>query len=199
MRFAARGNVHLAVPGEQDRDCQVGGGAEAEQAHMLAGLNSGNTEAAKTDDARTEQRSGMQIVKLAGQRKDEVPARYGIFGVSPIDGVTGEGRRIARFSLRRGSNRRFRRHRPSRNAHTGAQRQFRGSPRRCLLRFDGRESADPQSREVAFDNMQVRPADSASPHAQPNLIRLEWRLRRLFDGQNALRAHRRYAAESPPS
>ena len=65
MRFAAGGNIHLAVPGEQDRDRQVGGGAEAEQTHMLAGLNSGNAETAKADDARTEQRRGMQIVELA--------------------------------------------------------------------------------------------------------------------------------------
>ena len=41
-----------------------------------------------------------------------------------------------------------------------------------------------QHGQIAFEDVQVGAADAASPHAQPKLVRLEWRLCRLFNGQN---------------
>ena|SRR5437660_6759094 len=59
MRLPARGDIHLAFPGAQNRDREVRRGAESEQADALARLYSGDTQAAEADDPGAQQRSGL--------------------------------------------------------------------------------------------------------------------------------------------
>ena len=66
------------------------GRAEAEQSDALAGLNTGDAQAAKTDDAGTEKRGSVQIIERCGEREDEIGAGESVLRVSARDAVSGE-------------------------------------------------------------------------------------------------------------
>src|SRR5579872_185780 len=95
MRLSTRRNIHVALPRAQHRDRQMRGRAEAKQSHALALLHSSHTQAAKSDDASTKQRRGVQIVKSLMQRKNKIGASECVFRVATCDGVAGERRRVA--------------------------------------------------------------------------------------------------------
>jgi hypothetical protein len=59
MSCSAGGDVHLTIPGAQDRDCQMGGSTKPEQADTIAVLYARHTKAAKTDNAGAQQGGGM--------------------------------------------------------------------------------------------------------------------------------------------
>src|SRR4051812_42446063 len=93
MRCAASGHVDVAPPDAQHRNCQMGRCAEAEQPNALASLDSRDTQAAKAYDSGAEQRRGMQVVELPGQRGDEIGAGPCVLGIAAVDRITG-GRRL---------------------------------------------------------------------------------------------------------
>src|SRR5580704_6359947 len=73
--------------------------AKTKQPYTLSLLGAGSAQDAKTDDARTQQRRGVQIVQLRRQRKYEVCPGRRVLGVTSVDGVPGESRRVAEIFI----------------------------------------------------------------------------------------------------
>ncbi len=73
----------------------MGRGTEAEQAYTLSRFDPGNAQAAKANDARTEQRSRVEIVERCGQREDKVSARQCVLRIAAGNAVTSEYWRVA--------------------------------------------------------------------------------------------------------
>jgi hypothetical protein len=61
---------------------------EAKQSHSLSVLDSGHAKAAKTNNARAQQRSGVEIIERTGKRKSKIGSHDGILRVSAIHGIT---------------------------------------------------------------------------------------------------------------
>ena len=76
------------------------GRAEAVETDALARLDAGDAQGAKPDDARAQQRRGVQVVERGGQRVDEVVARDDVFGVAAVDVVAGVARVVAQILAR---------------------------------------------------------------------------------------------------
>src|SRR5580704_4253625 len=70
--------------------------AKTEESDAVATLHTRDAQAAKANDARAQQRRGMQVVEFRRQRINKVAARGGVLGVSTVDGVPGEDRRVAK-------------------------------------------------------------------------------------------------------
>jgi len=64
MGFSAGRDIDFAIPTFQNMDCEMSGGAEAEESDALAFFDTRHTECAEADDAGTEQRRSMEIVEL---------------------------------------------------------------------------------------------------------------------------------------
>src|ERR1700722_1322949 len=79
----------------QDRDCQMCGRSKSEKSDTVTGFHSGATQTAKTDDARTQKRSGMQISEFGRKVEHERVACCRILGVTAVDGVSSEDGGIA--------------------------------------------------------------------------------------------------------
>jgi len=71
------------------------GRAKAKQAHALARFNASDPQAAKANDASTEERCGVQIIEGRGKRDDKVGASESVFRVSARDVIAGERGRVA--------------------------------------------------------------------------------------------------------
>jgi hypothetical protein len=95
MGVAASGNVNLTIPGLQNGDREMGGGAESEEADALAFLDAGDAEATEANDSSAQKRSGVEIIKGGGNGGSEIVAGYGVFGIASIDGVAGKGWGVA--------------------------------------------------------------------------------------------------------
>jgi hypothetical protein len=65
--------------------------AEAEEADPLARLRTRDAQAAEADDSSTEQRREELGIDGRGQGEGEVGAYEGIFGVTTVDRIAGEG------------------------------------------------------------------------------------------------------------
>ena len=59
MGISPAGNIDFAFPKLQNGDGEAGGRTEAEKTDPFAGLDTGDAEAAKSDDAGAEQRSDV--------------------------------------------------------------------------------------------------------------------------------------------
>ena len=70
--------------------------AETINAQRAAAGDTGNAQAAETDNPGTQQRRGLKIAKAFGKGVDEVFMRDGVFGIAAIDGVAGKLRRVAK-------------------------------------------------------------------------------------------------------
>src|SRR5437899_2849194 len=95
MGFTAGDDVDFAMPGLQDGDREACGAAEAEESYPLAGLHTGDAQAAVADDARAQQRRDLCAIEAGGKGKCEVVADQNVFGVAAVDGVSGEGGVVA--------------------------------------------------------------------------------------------------------
>lgn len=174
----------------QNRDRQMRGCAKAEQSDAVSRFNAGDTQTAKADDARAEERSRMEVVEFRGKLKNKVAARLGILGVTSVDGVSRKDPGVAKiFELAAavGANPVYAAD-PG-NSDAGAERQV------------GRSTADNVSDDlvtgdeglllqgqIAFDDMQVGAAYAASANAQQNLTWRGLRLGRLFNLKRLLRS-----------
>jgi hypothetical protein len=69
--------------------------AKQRATHTFSALHSCNPQAAETDDARTQKRGRTQIIQRIRKGKHKVRPDEGIFSISAINGVAGEGSRIA--------------------------------------------------------------------------------------------------------
>jgi hypothetical protein len=80
----------------------VGGGAEAVEAEAGAALDAGDAEAAEADDAGAQQRGGLQIGEVLGERVDESLLGKHVFGEAAVSGPACEMGAIAEvFAARR--------------------------------------------------------------------------------------------------
>jgi hypothetical protein len=90
MVFAAGGDVDLAVPVTEDFDGLTGGGSEAEEADMFAGLGSRDAEAAEADDAGAQEGCDVGVVEGGRQGIGEVGADESVLGVAAVYGIASE-------------------------------------------------------------------------------------------------------------
>src|SRR5712692_8964900 len=75
------------------------GGAEAGQADTVTLLDAGDAEAAEADDSGAQQRGGVEVVQSRWNWKNKIGAGQGVFGVAPVDGVTGKAWGVAEVLL----------------------------------------------------------------------------------------------------
>src|SRR6202035_608572 len=68
--------------------------AKTEQSNPVAWFHAGHSQAAKADDAGAQERRGMQVVELWGERIDKIAARHSILRITAVNRVSGENRRI---------------------------------------------------------------------------------------------------------
>ena len=97
MGFASGRDIHVTLPRLQYGDGEVRRRAETEQANSLALLNPGNPKRAKADDAGTEKRGRVQVIKTFGQRENKIRTRDRIIRVSAIDAVPRISRRVTKI------------------------------------------------------------------------------------------------------
>src|SRR5581483_1173144 len=171
MRLASRGNIHLTLPGLQDRDGKMCGRTEAEQPDTFALLDACHAQAAKTDDACAQQRRGVQIVKLVGKRKHKVGTGEGELAVASGNGISGESWRVAEvfeslLAVRTGTIGAA----EPRDAHAGAVWKIVAGAIHDLAHnlVTGNE-AQLFRRKFAFDDMQVGAAHPTRSHAQQHV------------------------------
>src|SRR5580700_11152771 len=81
----------------QHRNCKMRRSPKTKESDAVAGLHARDSQAAKADDARAQQWRGMQVIEFRRQRINKVAARGGILGVSAVDDVPGEDRRVAKI------------------------------------------------------------------------------------------------------
>ena len=124
----------------------------------------------------------MQIIQRIRKGKHKVSTGQCIFGISAIDGVSGEGRRIAEiFKTRADNTSTSRRSRQSRKrptlVPTGRLRRaaFDDLPHDLMAR----DQCFAKWRKFAFHDMQVGSADTTGAHPQknlPGLMRRSWNI-----------------------
>jgi len=69
MGFTSGRNIDVAFPGLQYGNRQTCGAPKAKKTNSFAMLNAGDTQAAKSDNAGTQQGSDMDVIQAGGQRK----------------------------------------------------------------------------------------------------------------------------------
>src|SRR5581483_10974355 len=89
MRAAPGGDVDLAVPGFENVDGEMRGGAESKEPDTVARRDFGHAQAAESDDTGAEQRGEVGGGLVFRQWNKEVGSRDGVFCVAAVDGVTG--------------------------------------------------------------------------------------------------------------
>jgi hypothetical protein len=172
----------------QHRKREVRRRAETEKANAFASLNACYADASKSDDSRTEQGCGVQIVKSRRKRIHEVGSCQNIFGVAAIHGVSREHGRIAEILETPAAIRTHTIHtaqpgnsnsHPERKRSGGAIDYFPDDlmPRNQRLSFEN---------QLTFDDVQVSPANSASTDSQQNVSRRNLRLCDFCDLQRPL-------------
>src|SRR5579864_136135 len=169
MRFATCRNVHFTVPGLQHTNCEMSGGAEAEQSHALSFFDSGNANGAKADNAGAEQRRRMKVIQLWGNRKTKICAGKRVFGIAAVNGVAGECGKVTQvFHVA-----------PAVSAGAvDAADPGNTNPAAFLYSFScdnfthnlvSGNNARMARRKFTFDNVQIGVTDSAGEHTQQNV------------------------------
>src|SRR5215469_4536730 len=72
----------------------MGGGTEAKQPHAFSLFYSRHSQRPEADDSGTQQRRRVEIIELSGNRKAEIGPGERVLGITAVDGVAGECRRI---------------------------------------------------------------------------------------------------------
>ncbi len=155
--------------------------AKTEQAHTLSRLDSRYTEAAKTNDARAQQGSSVQIIEPRRKRKDKIGARQRILGIAAVDRVSGECGGITKI---------FETAPAIAAASVGAAQP--GHPDTCANGqlccvpaghdtddLMARDQPFPPWRQFAFHDVQVSPAKPAGANPQKNVAGFGHRLRHI--------------------
>jgi hypothetical protein len=144
------------------------GGTETKQAHPLSGLDAGDTQTAKTDDAGTQEGSSMPIIEGFGKGVYEISPSDRKLGIAPVHGITGKGWRIAKVFqvVLTVPAAPFDAADPG-NSHPAADRKGQGGAVDHLPYnlVTGDELVTTPG-QVAVDDMQIRPADATCAHAQ---------------------------------
>jgi hypothetical protein len=94
MGFTSGRNIDVAFPGLQYGNRQTCGAPKAKKTNSFAMLNAGDTQAAKSDNAGTQQGSDMDVIQAGGQRESKVGARKGILRVSTVHRISSKCRVI---------------------------------------------------------------------------------------------------------
>jgi hypothetical protein len=81
----------------QDRNRKVRGCTKAKKSDAVAAFNPCHAQAAEADDSGAQKRCGVQIVELWRQLENEIIARARVLRITAIDGISGEGRSIAKI------------------------------------------------------------------------------------------------------
>ncbi len=97
MRFASSHNIDFTVPGLQNGNRQARGASKTKKSNPLSPLHARNPQAAKANDARTQQGRDMHVIQTSGQRKSEICARKGILGVASVHRVSRKCRAITQI------------------------------------------------------------------------------------------------------
>jgi hypothetical protein len=156
---------------------------------MLPGLNSSYPKAAEADNAGTEERGRVKIIESCRQRNHEITTGQCEFGVAAVNGVAGEGGRVAEVltipdAVPAGSVRAA----DPGDAHASAEwKSWRVSvcdfPDDLVTRYQWL----PPRRQFTFDNMQISPANATSPDPYQNVTGSGFRLECLSDFEWAKR------------
>src|ERR1700678_3922769 len=181
MPLAARSHIDLALPRLQNRHRQTRRTAETEKPHALAFIHIRHPQAPKPDNPRAEQRRDLHVVQARRQRHRKIRSHRRIFRVPAAHRVARKRRPVAQiFHAMRTEPAMSVDPAHPRNADAGPQRQLR---RRASNHFAHnlvpRNQISFQRRQIAFHNMQIRPANAARRNAQHQLPRPSHRPRHL--------------------
>src|SRR5260370_24080585 len=175
MPLVASERVHFHAPVPRHLNGYVRRRAEAIEAQPSASLQLAMAETTESDDPSAQQRRCLLIGKLVRNRVDEILRRDYILGVASVDGIAGELRMLAQvlftgatiFATAVGTIQ-------PRNADARPKRVSSGAGAALFDYADGlmaRRNRGPARSQLAFDDVQVRPADTAHLHADENLTR----------------------------
>ena len=155
-------------------DGDVGGGAESINGQFAAMRHAGKAQSAKSDNAGTKQRGGVKVGEAFGQLVDEVLRRGKEFGISAIHRPTGKlgvfaeilAARAAVLANSAGAVQ------PRNTDSRAGGESFRVRP--VLLHYaDYLMAGDDRrftGRQLAFHDVQIRPANAAGVNADQHLI-----------------------------
>ncbi len=101
MPLIARSRVNFSAPMPRHLNGDVGRGAKSVQAQPAAALYARKPQRPESDDARAQQRRGLEIVEAFRNRIDEALFRQGVLGVTAVHGPAGEGGIVAEIFFRR--------------------------------------------------------------------------------------------------
>ena len=150
------------------------GCTKAEEPDAVAGLHARDAQTAKANDAGAQQRRGVQVVEFGRERINKIAARGGVLGISAVDGISGEDRRVAKILEATAAVRAVPSTPPIQDTPTRVPSGNSGvAPSTTIptIWWPG-ISGLLSRRQFAFDDVQVGAADSAGAHAQQKLHRL---------------------------
>ncbi len=184
MGRAPRRHGDVAAPCPQHGQSQVRRCAEAEQPHAFAALDTSHAQAAESDDAGAQQGSDFEIAQSGGQGNREIFARHGVLGVSAVDGVPGEGRRVAQIFLAPKAV-------LAGSIDAGHPRYAKAMPPGFAYDLMARNHAIAKRLQLAFDDVQVGAAHAAGADPQQDLARRRRGNRNIEDFEGVRRDARR--------
>ena len=147
--------------------------AKPKEPNFLSRLHARYPQAAKSNNARAQERRSIKRIECRGQRKNKIRASRGKLRVPAIHAISSERRRIAEIleivpaipaRAVRAANPRHTNVRPNRECAGSSANNFSDD----LMPRNQRRA---QRGQLAFDNMQISPANSAGQHPQENLSR----------------------------
>src|SRR5579872_2205752 len=159
-------------------------GSEAEEADSLAALHLRDAQRTESNDAGAEQRRCLLVIHCRRKLDAEVRASGSMSCVASVAIVPSEGGRVAKI-LTSGATVRAAAIRPSQPRDPDARPRFERDAGACRddLPDDlmARHHHRPVRRELPLDDMKIRAADAASPHAQQHFTGAGAGLLALFD------------------
>src|SRR5438309_5187296 len=97
MACISRHCIDFDVPVPRYLDGDVGGGTKSIEAQFVPRLNSGESQAAESDDSGAEERGGLLVRELLRDGIDKVLRRNNVLSVTAVHGITCEGRIVAKI------------------------------------------------------------------------------------------------------
>src|SRR5208282_2062841 len=207
MQAAAAHHKHAATPMLQHLQCDMRRTTETIKADRGAGLDAGALDGAKADDARAHQWRGFFIANRLGQRINEIFARDRILGVAAVVVPSGEAGIRAQIlapaqaidALPTGIAQ-------PRDSDSRALRETRCAHAVLFddsYNFVARDYPRMLRRQVAFGDMEIGAAYSASADAHENLARrglgngrVDRMQRRRFDRRGFIDCHRFHCGQN---
>jgi hypothetical protein len=171
----------------QDGDCQMRRRSKAEQPYAFSRLYPCHPKTTETDDTGAQEWRCLKIIESCWEWENEITAREGEFSVAAVDGVARECGRVAKVLVTPAAIRAV----PigaakPRDANADADWKLRHRSG-CYLTHDlvTRNQRLTLWRQLAFDNVQIRPANATRPHSYQDVTRLSLRLGQLTNVQRA--------------